>query len=93
MGIAAQERRESAGTPCAQVGLENYAHAYPDESFPVGCVSVLAARALAINLISLLMDEVKLALDPLIRTENAALSLVQITGETSAPGRFLTPRS
>ncbi len=38
-GINAEERREKALDALRQVGLENYAHSYPDE-LSAGCVNV-----------------------------------------------------
>ncbi|MNM86096.1 Glycine betaine/L-proline transport ATP-binding protein ProV [compost metagenome] len=68
-GIAADERREKALDALRQVGLENYAHGYPDELSGGMRQRVGLARALAINPDILLMDEAFSALDPLIRTE------------------------
>ncbi len=68
-GINAEERREKALDALRQVGLENYAHSYPDELSGGMRQHVGLARALAINPDILLMDEAFSALNPLIRTE------------------------
>lgn len=68
-GVGLQERHERAIQALSQVGLEAFAHSYPDELSGGMQQRVGLARALANDPAVMLMDEAFSALDPLIRTE------------------------
>ena len=75
-------RQHKASLALAQVGLEQYAHSYPDELSGGMKQRVGLARALANDPEILLMDEAFSALDPLIRTQMQD-ELVKLQAEQS----------
>lgn len=68
-GCEKKEAKQKALSALEQVGLEAYAHSYPDELSGGMQQRVGIARALATGSEIMLMDEAFSALDPLIRTE------------------------
>ncbi|WP_136795657.1 glycine betaine/L-proline ABC transporter ATP-binding protein ProV [Desulfosediminicola ganghwensis] len=68
-GVDKEKREERSLDALKQVGLEEYANAYPDELSGGMQQRVGLARGLAVDPDILLMDEAFSALDPLIRNE------------------------
>ncbi|WP_147820985.1 glycine betaine/L-proline ABC transporter ATP-binding protein ProV [Salidesulfovibrio onnuriiensis] len=68
-GVDRDKRHERAREALAQVGLEGWEEAYPDQLSGGMQQRVGLARGLAVDPEILLMDEAFSALDPLIRTE------------------------